>query len=351
MFRNFSGESADDLWLQVANCFKAGNCPISQNSRSGTMKELLHVTLSISNPRQRWVASRNPPLNLAFALAEVLWIFAGRNDSSFLNYFNKQLPHFAGVGPTYHGAYGYRLRQHFGLDQIETCFRALSAKPTSRQIVLQMWDAKADMPDEFGSERSADIPCNIMAMLKIRDGKLEWTQIMRSNDIFRGLPYNIVQFTALQEIIAGWLGLQIGSYNHLSDSLHVYEKDLECIGDSIEVEVSPNTDSLSFSKIDFDVAFAILIAQANRIVDPATDAKQLQKSVRDVQLPAPLRNILVILAAEGARRRGSVDVMWQIIPECSNVCYRELYFRWLKRLGHSIPVITSARGGESPATE
>ena len=50
---------------------------------------------------------------------------------------------------------------------------------------------------------------------------------MRSNDIFRGLPYNFVQFTSMQEILAGWLKINVGSYNHVSDSLHIYERDLK----------------------------------------------------------------------------------------------------------------------------
>ena len=35
---------------------------------------------------------------------------------------------------------------------------------------------------------------------KVRQGKLEWSQIMRSNDVLLGMPYNFIQFTGLQEI-------------------------------------------------------------------------------------------------------------------------------------------------------
>jgi thymidylate synthase len=50
---------------------------------------------------------------------------------------------------------------------------------------------------------------------------------MRSNDLFKGLPYNLIQFTTLQEIIAGWLRIEVGSYNHISDSLHLYESEFQ----------------------------------------------------------------------------------------------------------------------------
>ena len=55
---------------------------------------------------------------------------------------------------------------------------------------------------------------------------------MRSNDIVFGLPYNFLQFTFLQEIIAGWLNVDVGEYMHISDSLHMYVNN-EC---SIDIE-------------------------------------------------------------------------------------------------------------------
>ena len=81
---------------------------------------------------------------------------------------------------------------------------------------------RVDLPDLDGSPANEDIPCNVLAMLKVRDGALHWTQVMRSNDLFLGLPYNIVQFTMLQEVLAGWLGVRVGPYNVVIDSLHVY---------------------------------------------------------------------------------------------------------------------------------
>ena len=62
----------------------------------------------------------------------------------------------------------------------------------------------------MGNPSAEDIPCNLSSLLKIRKNQLEWMQINRSNDIYRGLPYNIVQFTTLQELMASWLGIEVG---------------------------------------------------------------------------------------------------------------------------------------------
>jgi thymidylate synthase len=183
------------------------------------MHELLHVGLTIDNPRQRWIPSRIPALNPAFALAEIVWIINGSNDAKVINYWNPALPQFAGHVEKYHGAYGFRLRNHFNIDQLEKAYYSLQKNGISRQVVLQIWDSKNDMPDNNGKPVSEDIPCNLSSLLKIRNHKLEWMQINRSNDIYRGLPYNIVQFTTLQELIAGWLGIEVGTYNHLSEML------------------------------------------------------------------------------------------------------------------------------------
>ena len=56
-------------------------------------------------------------MSVPFAIVEVIGIIAGRKDSAYLNFFNPRLPHFAGSGNVYPGAYGYRLRKHFGMDQ------------------------------------------------------------------------------------------------------------------------------------------------------------------------------------------------------------------------------------------
>lgn len=53
---------------------------------------------------------------------------------------------------------------------------------------------------------------------------------MRSNDVLFGMPCDFVQFTSMQEILAGWLDLDIGSYSHYSYSLHLYQRDVSRMG-------------------------------------------------------------------------------------------------------------------------
>lgn len=329
MFRTFHAETADAVWGKIAKVFRAGTGASAQISRAGQTKEILHAAISISNPRARWVVSRNPPINPAFAVAEVIWIMTGRNDSAFLNYFNTGLPKFAGKVARYHGAYGHRLRRQLGIDQLDRAYSALKHKPESRQVVLQIWSGQLDLPRPRGVEASADIPCNLLSMLKVREGKLEWTQIIRSNDLFRGLPYNFVQFTTMQEIVAGWLGLEVGSYNQVSDSLHIYMSDISTLANSPGITVEPNNDSLRLPKKQSDRIFLEMARLTEKIISPRLTAVEIVRLFKNFKGPQAYKNIMAVLCAEAVRRRKDVGAMGDIIGACSNPVYRQLFHRWV----------------------
>jgi thymidylate synthase len=330
MFQAIDGDTADEVWQKAAAWFLPRGLALAQGGRGGNTKEVLHAALSIRDCRQRWIASRFPPLNPAFAIAEVVWILAGRQDSRFVNYFNPKLPKYAGPGATYYGAYGFRLRRHFNIDQLQNAYTALKANKDSRQVVLQIWDPRTDLPWADGKPRSSDIPCNISSVLKVRDARLEWTQIMRSNDLFRGLPHNIIQFSSLQEVISGWLEIEPGTYNHLSDSLHLYETD-----GSVEERLRPtqlpqNNDSLALPKEDSDKAFRQLSDFGDLLASDKNSAVDIRAKLRQLVLPSAHLNFATILAADALRRRNrSLDAR-EVCTTCSNESLRTLFGRWLE---------------------
>jgi thymidylate synthase len=338
MFHFFSSDSADDLWWQVACRFKEQNGTPLQASRAGPTAELLHTALELRNPRDRWITSRSPAINPAFALAEVVWIMRGRNDSAFLNYFNSRLSDFAGKGETYHGAYGYRLRHAQGFDQLDAAYQALKANPDTRQVVLQIWDGRTDFPIERGAPASTDVPCNVIAMLKIRNGRLEWTQIMRSNDLFLGFVHNVVQFTFVHEVIAGWLGIEMGPYHHFSDSMHLYERDGISLSSCSKQFTALGTDRFDELKDPSDEAFKKLENLIEKIIRPDVHHSALLNDWRRMALPTNYKNIACILLCEGLRRRGESNQALGLLTECTNPTYRELFQRWLRRLGSATEI-------------
>ena len=204
-----------------------------QSSRGGDVREILDVKTHITNPYRRCVGGYHRNANIFFLLAEAMWIACGKKDVKFLTIWNKRMAEFSDDGEVFHAPYGYRLR-HWGMpsenrfiegireitrgyDQVVDAIRILSENPNSRQVVMNIWNPSLDL-----GFKTKDIPCNDIIMFKIREGKLITTIGNRSNDLHLGLPTNLFQFSFLTELIAGCLGIELGTQTHNSQSLHVY---------------------------------------------------------------------------------------------------------------------------------
>ena len=61
--------------------------------------------------------------------------------------------------------------------------------------------------------------------MKLREGKLNMTVCCRSNDMIWGAyGTNAVQFSFVQQWLAGALGVEVGTLRQVSDSFHVYDE-------------------------------------------------------------------------------------------------------------------------------
>ena len=322
------GKTANDVWKKAVDMLLAQEATVS--GRTGDVLELLHTFVSIENPRQKWVYDRIPPISISFALAEVVWIMNGEERSEVINYWNPRLSDFAGNGDIYYGAYGKRIRSHFGFDQLERSYYALQNVPESRQVVIQIYDVGKDFPIDNGQPRSEDIPCNICSLLKVRDGKLEWSQIMRSNDILLGMPYNFVQFTSLQEILAGWLGLEVGSYNHYSDSLHLYCCDFNKIGIGQEQELE-NTDSLSLGRNESEKIVKEIYDRMIALTNINISEKELLSLGQLKSEYIAYNNIMLMIAAYVAKKMHYNYLAEEMVCKCENEVYTKMWNRWMNK--------------------
>ncbi|MGD8214468.1 thymidylate synthase [Aestuariimicrobium sp. Y1814] len=324
------GESANTLFRDAWESLKSE--PSLRASRDkGASAEALHVTFSLENPRQRWISARTPPINPAFALAETVWILDGRNDLAFLSPWNTTYSNFVGPSAAVYGAYGERLRSRFGIDQLEQTYRALTSTPESRQAVLSIWDPRSDLPGRDGQSRSRDIPCNITSLLKVSDNRLYWTQVMRSNDLIRGLPYNFVQWTTIQEVFAGWLGLEVGEYFHLSDSLHIYDTDRPRFSYKRASEFI-NDDDL---RLPFEDSRGVItnLAIAITTLSLANNFEEIVAAEDLFTGPRAYRNWLRVMAAERARRLNLDPTTW--IEGISNTMLKTVIQNWVEFYGGS----------------
>lgn len=210
---------------------------VSRDSRNGPVKVFPEpVTTKYKYPDQRVVFYPERDANPYFHFMESLWMLAGRRDVEFPARFASNIANYSDDGVNFHGAYGYRWRhaesledhpdgyQINSLDQLATIAALLKNNPDDRRIVLQMWNADLDLGKE-----GKDFPCNLIATFRISPyGKLDMTVFNRSNDIIWGAyGANAVHFSMLQEVMAAWIGVPLGSYWQISTNFHGYKNILE----------------------------------------------------------------------------------------------------------------------------
>lgn len=194
---------------------------VLQNSQHGDTLEMPSpASICYLNPRERILFDKDRASNPFLNLFEALWILAGRNDVGFLSRLVERMGNYSDNGETYYGAYGYRMRndeQNRNCDQIEEAIRRLTKNPNDRQVVLTIRTPN----DMFYYGK--DQPCNMQVACKIRNGSLNIHVFNRSNDFIWGMTgTNVVQFSMLQEYLAGRIGVAVGTYHQTTDSMHVY---------------------------------------------------------------------------------------------------------------------------------
>lgn len=331
--RYISANNADSVWQQAIHHL-LNNPDYVHKGRNGTTYEIIPCILEIKKPYQRWILSRDPSFNAAYALVEFIWIASGNNESKVVNYWNPSLPNYAGSGTTYHGAYGFRLRKEFKIDQIQRAYEVLSNAPETRQVALQIWKPDIDLPTISGKPVSPDIPCNMTSLLKVREGYLHWTQVMRSNDVIRGLPYDIIQFTLLHELMASWLGVQVGSYIHIADSLHVYESDIKTFKCTPKVlENKPiQTFSLSYDESNYQImtTYQALseVAEGNKTKSELRDIFD-RHSKFNLAKSDFFKDIMSVIGSDAARRQGYLDLAYYLVDSCLDQNLKSVSTSWL----------------------
>jgi thymidylate synthase len=195
------------------------------------IKEKLNVMLELKNPASNLFRCEDKSLTLqtGYLKKELCLYLGGINSASMFSKASKFWDKIKNEDSTVNSAYGYlifRLMNNHGFTQFDWVVKSLLADKDSRQAIMHF-----NRPEhQFSDVR--DFPCTLTATFHIRDDKLYMTTVMRSNDIRKGLQYDLPFFTLLQRLVwlklkAKWTDLEMGTYSHLSQSLHVYESDFE----------------------------------------------------------------------------------------------------------------------------
>jgi thymidylate synthase len=191
----------------------------SEDSRAGPVITIQEpVELLIRDPRERVLTCPERDANPFFHVMEFVWMMAGSRTVGWLKQFNKRIEEYADNGIVMNAAYGHRWRYNFFHDQIQRVVEILRKDVNTRRAVIAMWDPNQDLDDGH-----KDYACNTHIYFRSVNGRLDMTVCNRSNDFVWGMMgANAVHMTLLHELIAHYVGLELGLYRVLTNNLHIY---------------------------------------------------------------------------------------------------------------------------------
>lgn len=233
--RTFEFESLDAGYPHLLKAILEEGQEVSP--RGMLTKEITPVTITLTNPRKRVISHPIRKLNYGFLVGESLWYLSGTDDVEQVAHYNKQWRNYSDDGLTLNGAYGKRIFQYEEngeiINQVEAVIEKFRQDKDSRHGTVLIFK-----PSDL-LKQTKDVPCNNLLRFSIRNNKLQLINVVRSNDIIFGLPYDIHFFTLLQELVAARLGVELGNYVHIVDSLHLYEMHF---GMAQDIAATPHTD-------------------------------------------------------------------------------------------------------------
>lgn len=318
---DFNALGVNDYYPQVCKILIEQGTETSP--RDKPTKELHPTTVLLQEPRKRLMSCFGRMINLPFALAEVIQIITGQNDAQGLAFYNSQIIGIQGDGPRgtphwelgvqrFNAAYGERLRQFDVLkakvDQLEHVIETLKRDPESRQASMVL---SHPLYDNY-TVTTMDRACNVYVHAMIRDGGLDWMQIIRSNDAIWGIPYNMVQWSHVQEWVAASLGVPVGTMFIVQDSFHVYaDKHNECRNIS-KFDIYDYVDTapmIAGDGIDNALARAEQGVRGGKNFDP-DELKKLSNTVGPYWC-----SVIECLVSYRAFKRGQDDVAFELLPD------------------------------------
>lgn len=139
-----------------------------------------------------------------------------------------------GSGKTYwlEQAYGNRWRVSLGIDQLATAMARLKKDPSDRRVWISSWDPSVDILD-LGQKT---VPCPVGFTLSVLGDRLNSTLMIRSSDLYMGLPYDVLRHALVMNMVACSLGTGMGHMRVTLAHPHLYERHYDLAANMIGME-------------------------------------------------------------------------------------------------------------------
>lgn len=182
------------------------------------------------------------------AAAEVAWCFMGSTSLGWLRRHTKIWDAFADGNDEIVEAYGHRWRHAFDYDQLKTAIDRLKKDPSDRRIFISSWDPRHDLID---SDQKT-VPCPVGFTLSISESQfLNSTLLIRSSDVFIGLPIDVMRHALVMRAIANSLNIKLGFMRVTLAHPHIYESHWDSANKMLEQEIM--VPEIQMPKIPWDI--------------------------------------------------------------------------------------------------
>ncbi len=185
------------------------------------------------DPLQSFPDLQHREFNYKYYAGELAWYMRGERNTEFIRNFSQFWEKLKDSDGNINSNYGDLL---FYSNQLIWAHSSLLKDPQSRQAI-----SFVSRPS-FQYHGNLDFVCTVYLNFWIRENKLYMKVQMRSNDLFYGFTYDVPFFAAVHQTM--WLNLrlkypdlEIGTYHHVADNLHYYQRHFE-LGDRILAEKS-----------------------------------------------------------------------------------------------------------------
>ena len=180
-------------------------------------KAIFNEGFYIEKPEERVITTPWRKFSEEYAHNEFLWYQTGDPHPTKLGEIHGSIPpiwqqHVDENGEV-RSNYGHIIKEG---NQWQYIIEELKRDPQSRRAVISLYDGKENSRYKF------DTPCTQTVGFVIRDGRLNITVTMRSNDLWFGFGNDQYCFSMYQSLMAEELGLQVGNYYHFATNLHLY---------------------------------------------------------------------------------------------------------------------------------
>lgn len=220
-------------------CIKAfqESASTSNGRQQGEIHELLDVEIELSDPRKSVLSLPMRNMSRKYAAGEFLLYMRGTNNAEAFKFYSKTWERLQKPDGTINSSYGYRWFKDVNPVKVDVgenapapitrfgfALQQLLENPDTKNAIIMLRDDDDIMPN------LKDRCCTLALCFNIRNGKLNMRTIMRSQDLWTGLPYDVFCFTRLQQIMLYQYNshsenkIELGTYTHQVLNLHVYAK-------------------------------------------------------------------------------------------------------------------------------